>query len=696
MSYREIYLEENENAKERYELVYERICEIARKPETEERFADYFKRTADFILLTAKVLQMQQSGALEHRSLAECEGLNQRLYEDILPGGTRGGNYDTSYANPAYAVCMLGEEFGGCLCFLYAECRALIAYAFEGRVLDMTILLELFVEIYTRFCDPEGTDEKEIRKILYWHFHDYSEIIVTNLVREGIDPQLDFFTDIVKNADLSDLTYLYRYGEYISDNERRTARYLMSLPMEQIQAMADTFTEGYRIGFEVTNKDLSKKKSVSIHYAIGFERVVRQAIDNFAKLGLSPIIFRDAVSSMGNRGHGKRGCYSTAANRQFDYDHRNDSAFYLDKAFVERRLEVLHTAYEDRKELAAVYGGPAVQEVFGEDVFAPDHKKEAARYDEKQQQLNVYYANQSGQIVNRYIKGEERSFTIIAYPIPAIGADYEAIFAETVKLNTLDYMKYRNIQQRLIDVLDRAQRVHVTGRGANHTDLYISILPLEQPDQQTAFENCVADVNIPVGEVFTSPVLKGTNGILHVTGVYLNGLNYQELELTFADGMVTDYTCANFDDAAENKRYIHENILMQHETLPMGEFAIGTNTTAYRMAQDYQIAEKLPILIAEKTGPHFAVGDTCYSHAEDTEVFNPDGKQIMAKDNEWTLLRKEDVSKAYFNCHTDITIPYDELDVITAILPDGQEIDVIRNGKFVVPGTEELNIPLEK
>lgn len=52
----------------------------------------------------------------------------------------------------------------------------------------------------------------------------------------------------------------------------------------------------------------------------------------------------------------------------------------------------------------------------------------------------------------------------------------------------------------------------------------------------------------------------------------------------------------------------------------MGEFAIGTNTTAYVAALKYGIADKLPILIAEKMGPHFAVGDTCYSWAEDTPV----------------------------------------------------------------------------
>ena len=111
-----------------------------------------------------------------------------------------------------------------------------------------------------------------------------------------------------------------------------------------------------------------------------------------------------------------------------------------------------------------------------------------------------------------------------------------------------------------------------------------------------------------------------------------------------------------------------------------GHFLCGTGTTAK--------------LIAEKTGPHFAVGDTCYSWAEDTAVYNPDGKEIVARDNEISALRKEDTQKAYFNCHTDITIPYDELDRITVIRRDDSRTDVIRDGRFVVPGTELLNEPL--
>ena len=74
---------------------------------------------------------------------------------------------------------------------------------------------------------------------------------------------------------------------------------------------------------------------------------------------------------------------------------------------------------------------------------------------------------------------------------------------------------------------------------------------------------------------------------------------------------------------------------------------------------------------------------------------NPDGKEIIARDNEVSILRKEDVSKAYLGCHTDITIPYDELGAILVETADGREIPLIQDGRFVLAGTEELNKELD-
>ena len=113
------------------------------------------------------------------------------------------------------------------------------------------------------------------------------------------------------------------------------------------------------------------------------------------------------------------------------------------------------------------------------------------------------------------------------------------------------------------------------------------------------------------------------------------------------------------------------------------------------MGRKYDIEGRLPILIGEKTGPHFAIGDTCYSHEEDVKVYNPDGKEIIAKENEVSKKRTESEKDAYFQCHTDITIPYDELEYIRSVGEKGTTY-IIKNGKFVLPGTEELNIPLDE
>ena len=68
----------------------------------------------------------------------------------------------------------------------------------------------------------------------------------------------------------------------------------------------------------------------------------------------------------------------------------------------------------------------------------------------------------------------------------------------------------------------------------------------------------------------------------------------------------------------------------------------------------------------------------------------------MAKENERSALRKTDKSKAYFQCHTDITIPYNELLELTAVEKGGEEHPVILNGRFVLKGVEELNKPFDE
>lgn len=675
---------------ERYELAVERIRVMQSENTVPEKYREYFHQMAAFVQMIDELRTQLLKGSYQQADQKELAAWNERLYRDIL-----GEAYETSYANPAYAVRMLGEGYGQILSFLYTELRGAIVYTFEGKTEYLDILFELLIEVYNQFEGEKVPEESAVRDTVYWYASDYCDVFTADRIREQLDPSESFAVDLILQSDLTDVRYLYQFGEYISENELGTSRHLASLSEETIQKMADVYTEGYRIGFVNTGKDLSKKSVVNIRYVLGFERVIRRAIENFRKMGLEPVIYRSGVSVLTKRQHLKVGYYGGVANKQYEYDHKDDQALFLDRRFAERKLQVMQTAYEHLKDQAAQLAGPACMEVFGEEPFAPESKGEALKLTKKQNEIMLSFDSRQSQMVNTYIPGDERSFTIIAYPVPEIGEQYEEIFDEIIKINTLDASTYERVQQTLIDALDQGTHVKILGVGDNRTDLTVQLYPLKDPLKETIFENCVADVNIPVGEVFTSPVLEGTNGVLHVSKVYLNELQYKDLELTFSNGMIADYTCKNFEREMENKEYIRENVLYRHPTLPLGEFAIGTNTTAYVAAKKYGIEEKMPILIAEKMGPHFAVGDTCYSWSEDIKVYNPNRKEIVARDNSVSLKRKEDVSKAYFHCHTDITIPYEELGKIAVITKDGTEILLLENGKFVLPGTEILNEPLK-
>lgn len=678
---------------DRFLLAVDRIALIEEESSVKAPYDLFFKKTAAFCLQMRDLYATVTETGLNTFSLPELKEINELAYADIRPE-----NYGTSFANPAYAVGLYGEELGRLLSCLYVELRGMIAFSYEGRLEDMTIALELFIEIYNLFEGEEDRDylTKEVHEALYYYFSDYTDVVVDNRQEEGLNPDCSFMRDIVMNMDLSSDRYLYYYGEYIGKTETQMAAFLRTLPKETIVAMARTYTEGYKKGFEIQKKPLYKKKVVDIRFPIGLELVVKEAILQFEEMGLSSVCFRPAVHLMNKRQHMRGGCMGFSANDQYEYDHRFDIGLFLDGHLKERKLSVLRTGYEKRKTLASYMAGPAIIELFGQKQFVPVNKPEAAGLSKKQQKMLVQMKNEQTEIANQYMNPEEIGYTIISYPVPEIGEKFEEIFKETIRLNNLDYEVYEKVQQSLIDALDACEVVCLTGKGENQTKLRIRLHELADPEHMTNFENCLADCNIPLGEVFTSPILAGTEGILHVSEIFLNGLPYKNLTINLKDGMITQYNCSNFENPMENQNYIRETILYNHDTLPIGEFAIGTNTTAYKMIQEYGIAEKMDILIAEKTGPHFAFGDTCYSYCEDLRVYNPDGKEIIARDNEVSLLRRTDVSAAYFGCHTDVTVPYSELGAIWGETKDGERIVIFENERYVLPGTEELNKALEE
>ncbi|MCR4595435.1 MAG: aminopeptidase [Lachnospiraceae bacterium] len=648
----------------------------------------YFGETEGYAALLRDVWGMLDH--IDDLDTPELACINAKLYEQILPV-----KYLSSYVNPRVAVTSFGPETGRLLGAVAAELRAAVPALYERNEDGLNIRIKLLSDVRASYDEKGGFDSEDIRSILYSYYYDNRLEASRRKLRSQLIPGCapicpDLASESLNRRADDIIRMMYTCGEYVTDSEIAMVRKLCAMPDDRLVEMTETFTDGFIKGFEVTGRDLSIKDTVELRFNIGFLPMMIIASRIFKKNGLRCSMMRGGYSIFTGRSVDKNGFFGANPNPQFDLDHKNDLSLILDEELNAKRLDTLREAFEELKDAAKVMAGPACVDIFGEPEFTPETKPEAVDYDEQGRKLVTDYTARAGAIVNEYIPGDERSFTIIAYPMPSIGADFEEIFDATVRINTLDYVLYRDIQQRIIDVLDTAEYVQVRGRGENRTDLKVHLTDLTDPAHQTKFENCVADVNIPVGEVFTSPVLRGTEGLLHVTRVFLEGIEYHDLEIRVQDGMISGFSCK------EGDKLIMDNILYHHETLPMGECAIGTNTTAYVLARKYEIESKLPILIAEKTGPHFAFGDTCYSHSEDLAVYNPDGKEIIARDNECSALRKTDPARAYFNCHTDITLPYDELDELSAVHPDGSTTPIISGGRFVLPGCEDLNLPFDE
>ena len=127
--------------------------------------------------------------------------------------------------------------------------------------------------------------EQQIKDAFYWYVSDYSDLLLPWRIREGLDPKLSFAKDIIMESDLNDLSYLYEFGEYISESELKLAAFMNTLPQETVDKMADTYTEGYRKGFSVMGRDITKKKTVVVEYQLGFERMIREAVEEFPENG---------------------------------------------------------------------------------------------------------------------------------------------------------------------------------------------------------------------------------------------------------------------------------------------------------------------------------------------------------------------------------------------------------------------------
>ncbi|MFZ5353917.1 MAG: aminopeptidase [Bacillota bacterium] len=679
--WQEIVDSENLRIESDYQFIISRINSIIdeqalRNNKFDDSFLnDYFTGICTKLLIFFNLERQTNENYYLSSSLDLLMQQNIQIYGDLMPG-----SYDKSYANPSYCTACFGDGIGQLLSYVYSEVYNCHSYALNHKRYKLYEYSKLIIDIYELISTSEVKYD-----ILKSIIRSREEETLQRDSRVNLLERLDFdykaINNIIFNSDLRDVRFLFKHPRCITDHEIRIAQFISSYPEEKLLELSKNIVSAYIRSFKRDNKKPSSRNTVYIIYAIGHEILAKYIIKN--------------LEASGYRGRAHVNLLSTNINPQYNYDHKFDNSILVDEEYLDLLFHSQLNACTEYKDVLEGSSGNIVFRSFGERPFSPASKKENLKLDAAQTEAYNKYNIRINKVFSQYIRRDESTFTIIALPSPEIGDIYEDIFEEMMLINSMDNNQHESIQQKIIDVLDKAGHVHIKGCNGNLTDIRVSLFDLEDTAKHTNFFNCVADVNIPVGEVFTTPKLHGTNGMLHLEEIFLRGFNYKNLMLKFNNGYIEEYSCSNFQNDIDNKKYIEDNMLFPFTTLPMGEFAIGTNTKAYAMAMKYGIANLLPILVAEKMGPHFAIGDTCYKHEEDNPVYNMlDGKEVISRENEKTALRKSDPDNAYTYKHLDITIPYEKLELISAVSKDGSRTDIIRDGRFVLEGTEELNKPL--
>ncbi|BES66505.1 hypothetical protein SANA_29440 [Gottschalkiaceae bacterium SANA] len=482
-------------------------------------------------------------------------------------------------------------------------------------------------------------------------------------------------------AATADLEYLSRYEGPVTKEERKLAEFLFAYDPQKLRKMGERIAGGFMHGFISQSRDRRNRRRVRFYYQIGQEALAIETVKALKAKGLTPVV--TAPQSMGDIG-------------QWATDHAQDEAVFFDEEaqnlFINNYQRIMDQYAEPLDDTCGMIGIGQ----FGEEAGLAIPGEKAYRPSKQELEWMEARARLRRRAEGKYLKPSELSFCKVTFPNIWIGENFKAVFEDFYDLNIEESEPFERIQQRIIDVLDTCRKVRIKGQNGNLTDLTVSLKPLDQPNQQTNFLNCGGDLNIPYGELFTTPQLVGTTGVYHVKETYLRKVGYKNLILKFKDGRIVSYGCGNTGEEERDRAYVRQHLLGGNETLTMGEFAIGSNTRAFAVAKKHNLLEKLPILLVEKMGPHIAIGDPCFARGEDAEIYNLyDNKEMVARENEHTACRLDQGDGVYFNRHIDITLPYNEIKAVTGVTESGKEISIIQNGRFVLVGTEPLNLPLD-
>lgn len=211
---------------------------------------------------------------------------------------------------------------------------------------------------------------------------------------------------------------------------------------------------------------------------------------------------------------------------------------------------------------------------------------------DKMRLYEVYYSTP----VHHEIRVKKTRWVVLRYPNSAMAqlsnTSLEAFEDFYFKVCNLDYSKMGRAMEKLVEYMNKTDKVRIVGLG---TDLTFSIKGIPAIP-------CAGNMNIPDGEVYTAPVKTSVNGTITYTAPSLyQGFTYENVKLEFKEGKIIKAEANDTErinkvfDSDEGARYI-------------GEFAIGVNPYITKPMKDILFDEKI------MGSFHFTPGN-CYDEA---------------------------------------------------------------------------------
>ncbi len=636
-----------------------------------EKVIHFLSAQAELLDTFCELEAKRDEAYLSTASLRELQADQELIWKDILPE-----NYKESFANPDFCGSCFGRLLGPVMASVSAYFREGAGDIDTHRRFLLTARLRFFFTLHYHMTHERVLAENVSALLRRQRIEHLSEEMGLAVLGSRT-PADRAVSDRIETASLAEPYYLYMLGGYVSEEAIRCARFMMTLPEEEIEKAAVSLAEAYSNGLSRARRDIRRKKTLCLHYPLGMERLAAAALSALRSKGWT--VFAAAPSF-------------THPNPQYLYDHANDTALILNEEYAAACQKEYDKLYEENSAALSAFGGTVNILSFGNQPFVPE--KKALRPEYKADQRALIRKTEADMAVSRKSFAEEanESSTAVAYPSPLIGENFEVIFRELLKLNADNAGRLERVQSSLINALDKGSAVTIIGKAPNETRLTVSLTMPENPRRQNGFFSCLADYELPAGEIYTTPRLAGTNGLLHIEKLSYRGYSFENLKLTFEDGLVSSWSCSDCPDAEEGSRLMAEVLFAPLETLPLGQLSIGTNTALCCLAERYSLDACLPELLRSKISVQFVLGDSCFAGTEETAVFNPDRKEMIARENEKTALRREDPTEAYTHVRIPLSLAFLDIEKITVITEKGSN-DLIRSGRFVLPGADILNEP---